>query len=165
MNATQRMESVRTVQRVDQDSAGHWPPGGAVASFVEADQSAPSCFVVGKRCAKHVEDSKQVAQRWPEDIGAMAELEAALTRAKAHRNQALSVHESRCCHRGSEVEGHQAREGSSPPVPTELGGRVGATDHRIGAGARCIPSRSHPNEEEKSSDPQTSTKFARGIRC
>ena len=58
-----------------------------------------------------------------------------------------------------------ANDGSSSSSPTESCGRVGATDHRIGAGARCIPSRCHSNEEEKSCDPQTFTEFASGIRC
>ena len=51
----------------------------------------------------------------------------------------------------------EAVAGSSSSSPTKSGGRVGATDHRIGAGARCIPSRCLLNEEEKSSEPQTST--------
>ena len=53
-----------------------------------------------------------------------------------------------------------------PPVhPPSRVAELEQTDHRIGAGARCIPSRCHSNEEEKSSDPQTSTEFPRGFRC
>ena len=238
------MECVRTIRWVDPDSP--WAPatGGAVASCAEADHSEPRVEgSLEERCAQHVEDSKQVAEpRGSSGVigpgghrhegGARSGVDACQGTIET---QTSSVHESRCCYRGSEVEGHQVGEGSGsigefrgrggffagflpkrplevqikecrefisraehrvakleadvvaektmleegrarlsrleqqsqgpPPVPTKSGGRVGATNHRFGTGARCIPSCCHPNEEEKSSDPQTSTEFARSIRC
>ena len=65
--------------------AEQWP-------CAEADHSQPRVEgSLEERCAKHVEDSKQKLQKLeadlaslgPEDIGARAELEAALTRARA----------------------------------------------------------------------------------
>ena len=80
VNATERVECVRTVRRVDQDSPWASGTGRAVAPRAEADHSQPRVEgPLAERCAEHTEDSTQVADEaalallGPEDSGARAQ--------------------------------------------------------------------------------------------
>ena len=91
-----------------------------MASCAELDRSQPRVEGSLEKCAKHVEDYKQVAELQGSSgvIGPGGHRREGGVRSGvdtcqgAIETQASSVYESRCCHRGSEVEGYQVGEGS-----------------------------------------------------